>query len=56
MSIIIPALEGSYLDELGGHIGEVMREIKTPHEVLVQQEGGLSNAVMSGVRRVRGRS
>ena len=50
VSIIIPALEEPYLDELKGHIGEVMREIKTPHEVLVQQERGLSNAVLSGAR------
>ncbi len=36
VSIIIPVLEEPYLDELKGYIGEVMREIKTPHEVLVQ--------------------
>lgn len=54
VSIIIPVLEEPYLDELKGYIGEVMREIKTPHEVLVQQEKGLSNAVLSGVKRARG--
>jgi dolichol-phosphate mannosyltransferase len=54
VSIIIPVLEELYIDELKGHIGEVMRGIKTPHEVLVQQEKGLSNAVLSGVKRARG--
>lgn len=50
VSIIIPVLEEPYLNELKGHIGEVMRGVKTPHEVLVQQERGLSNAVLSGAR------
>jgi glycosyltransferase involved in cell wall biosynthesis len=54
VSIIIPVLEEPYLDELKGYIGEVMREIKTPHEVLVHQERGLSNVVLSGVKRARG--
>ena len=54
VSIIIPALEEPHLDELKGYIDAVMRGANAPHEVLVQQERGLSNAVLSGVRRARG--
>ena len=51
VSIIIPALDLKHIPDLTVHI---QKSLVCPHEILVQQEKGFVNAVLSGLDRAQG--
>ena len=53
ISIIIPALNEPYLEELKFHIGINLKDWYE-YEVLIQEEKGLTNAILQGVKRAKG--